>query len=143
MSQQPSYALAWADNGKLNLVSGSGDIQLLDASSGKQEAGHRLVVSNDLPIRLGLSPGPVGRFIWGPGGKLLARVVPKMPFGISISDLTLWDAASGKEVLVLRSGWSVVKPQILQQGDNATGCSPAWDPSGQRPCQSGTTTSGR
>jgi WD40 repeat protein/serine/threonine protein kinase len=127
---QASYALVWADKGKhLNLVSGDGTIRVLDANSGAEVAARRLESRDEL-VRSGITGTGARRFVWCPTGQLLASVDARVTSGSS--DVTIWDAATGKELLRMPSAWSVAKPGVLVKGQNATGCSPAWDSSGQR-----------
>ncbi len=128
---EPSYALTWADDKRLNVVSGDGDIRTLDAASGEEVAPRRRLAPRDGFVQAGLNPLAPYRYIWGPGGKLLASVAAAIvpPAG---GDLGIWDASTGKELFTCPSAWSIRKPAILQGPESPTGCAPAWDPSGQR-----------
>jgi serine/threonine protein kinase/WD40 repeat protein len=126
-----SYGLTWSDEKHLSVVFGKGEIQTLDTDSGKMTPAGRLV-PRDMLARAGLMAAPAGRFIWAPGGKLLASVDPKgVPFGaISAADVKIWDAATGKEILSLPAAWSLSIPATLERGDYS-GCCPAWDSNGR------------
>jgi WD40 repeat protein/tRNA A-37 threonylcarbamoyl transferase component Bud32 len=128
---RPSYALTWADNKHLNLVCGDGDIRTLDAGTGAEVAARRRLVARDTLVRAGIMRAPSKRFIWGPGGKLLASVEVRGVVSVR-GDVTIWDAATGKETISLPSAWSVARPAILQGPNYPTGCSPAWDRGGRR-----------
>jgi WD40 repeat protein len=126
----PSFALTWTDDKHLQVVSAEGDLHELEASSGAETAARRLV-PRDALTGAGLMKARLKRFVWGPGGKLLASVAPLGAVSGS-SDLQIWDAAAGSELLSFPSAWSIAKPALLQRRDEATGCSPAWDRSGRR-----------
>jgi WD40 repeat protein/serine/threonine protein kinase len=132
MQGNQSYALTWDHDGTLlHVVFGQGDIQILDLTKKNFVPGPRLV-PHDVLKRTGLNSAPFGRFIWAPGGRLLATVAPSFGIGVSRSDVMIWDAATGREILTLPSAWSMAHPAVLQRGDNPTGCCPIWDPSGRR-----------
>src|SRR5262249_3577968 len=89
-----SYGLTWADEKHWSVVVGKGEIQRLDASLGQVMPAGRLV-PRDMLARAGLMAAPAGRFIWAPGGKLLASVDPKGGgFGVISADVKIWDAAT-------------------------------------------------
>jgi WD40 repeat protein/tRNA A-37 threonylcarbamoyl transferase component Bud32 len=128
-----SYALTWSSDGKrLKLVCNDASIRTLDASSGEPVSASQLLVYRDNLFWAGLpSPpgtGPGGRYLYGPGGKLLASIQPRS------GDVTIWDAATGQEMVSLRSAGSA-RPAIpgnLDGPEYRTGCLPAWDRRGQR-----------
>jgi WD40 repeat protein len=128
-----SYALTWADDGKhLSVVASDGDLRTLDVTS-KAVVATRRLVPRDVLVRAGLMQTPIRRFLWGPGGKLLASVEGvNATYGPAAGGMKIWDGATGKEMFSLRSAWSVVRPAILQGPDYPAGCSPAWDRSGRR-----------
>jgi len=112
-----SYALtiAWTEDGKrLNLAFGEGEIRVLDAASGTVVSTRKLI-PRDRMVQQGLTGAPPRRFVWSPGGKLLASIQTG-------GEIKLWDTVTGKE------GISMGTP-----GDpvHVVG-SPAWDRSGQR-----------
>jgi WD40 repeat protein len=129
---QPSYALTWSNNGRyLEVVSAEGDLHVLDEKSGKQVRLRRLERPDAL-TEAGFMTVSISRFVWAPGGKLLASVAPSFgPFS-SASDLKIWDVEKGREVLSLPGAWSIDKPPLVGQSDEATGCAPAFDGSGRR-----------
>jgi WD40 repeat protein/tRNA A-37 threonylcarbamoyl transferase component Bud32 len=127
-----SYALTWADDGKrLHVVSGDGDLRTLDANSRAEVAPRRRLAPRDALARAGIMAAPARRFVWGPGGKLLASVAVTGVWSVG-GDVTIWDTATGKETISFRSAWSVARPANLRGPDYPTGCAPAWDRSGRR-----------
>jgi WD40 repeat protein/predicted Ser/Thr protein kinase len=129
---RPSYALTWSDDGKqLNVISGDGEIRALDMISGAEVAPRRRLAVQDPLILSGMKAFPVYRYVWGPGGKLLASVAAASvpPVG---GEVKFWDATTGKELFSLGPAWSVRKPAVLQGPESPTGCCPAWDPSARR-----------
>jgi WD40 repeat protein/serine/threonine protein kinase len=128
-----TYALAWsADGRQVKVVCNDGSLHTLDASSGKPVSASQLLVYRDNLFWAGLpSPpgtGPGGRYIYGPGGTLLANIKPHS------GGVTIWDAATGQKVVWLRSEGSPrpVLPPNLNGPEYPTGCVPAWDGDGGR-----------
>ena len=128
----PSFALTWSNDGRyLRVASAEGDVHELDAKSGTEVRVPRLVPRDALA---GAWPmvTTLRRFVWAPGGKLLASIVP--PFGpfSGTSDLQIWDVQTSREVLSFPAAWSIAKPGLLERNDEAVGCAPAFDGSGRR-----------
>ena len=117
-----SYALAWTEDGKrLNIaVSGVDEIRVLDVGS-RAVAASRKLIPRDPWVRVGVEAARSKRFIWGPGGKLLASIETVS------GDVKTWDAATGQEGPSVRVGGNP-RPMMLPSAE----CSPAWDRSGRR-----------
>ena len=121
----PGYALTWSKDGKsLHVVSGRGQICVLDASTGSRAVPITQLVTHDRSARMGI--GPLGtnraRFLWSADGSQLAGVESNAAFGPRVR---VWDPATGAE------GISIAIPGF-KPGLVAAMCAPAWDPAGQR-----------
>src|SRR5262249_36634573 len=116
------FALTWDGDGKRVLVVGSDDlIRSVDVTSGAVSPIRKLVPRNAL-VRVGIIGGGLPkRFVWSPGGKMLANIE-------SVGgDVKTWDAVTGKEGDSVRVGGN---PRPM--GLTITACAPAWDRNGQR-----------
>jgi WD40 repeat protein/tRNA A-37 threonylcarbamoyl transferase component Bud32 len=115
------HALDWSEDGKrLGVISERGEIQVLDVGTRGVVATGKLV-PRDPEVRRGVARPRC--FRWGPGCRSLASIEM---FG---GDLTLWDAATGKEGVSIRLGGDSSSRVMVQPGDL---CRPAWDRSGRQ-----------
>jgi len=126
----PSYALTWADDEHVELITGDGNIRTLDAKSGAPFLpGRELLPRQGPAVWPGRKELPLCRYVWGPNGKLLAGVRPRAP--LLAGDLRIWDAGRGREVFLFSSVFDVRQPAVVGPAF-ATGCAPAWDRNGGR-----------
>ncbi len=111
-------ALNWSEDGKrVNVISEAGEILMLDVDP-PAAAPTRKLVPRDAGVNISATSR---RFVWGPGCKLLASVE------LFRDDLTIWDAATGKEGFSIRASGN--PNPLTQPGDK---CPPAWDRSGRQ-----------
>ena len=111
-------ALNWSEDGKrVNVISEAGEILVLEVDP-PAAAPTRKLVPRDAGVNISATPR---RFVWGPGCKLLASVE------LFRDDLTIWDAATGKEGFSIRASGN--PNPLTQPGDK---CPPAWDRSGRQ-----------
>ncbi len=111
-------ALNWSEDGKrVSVISETGEILGLDVDP-PAAAPTRKLVPRAAGVNISATPR---RYVWGPGSMLLASVE------LFRDDLTIWDAATGKEGFSIRA--SGFPDPLTQPGDK---CRPAWDPSGRQ-----------
>ena len=126
------FALAWADDDRLSVLFRHWQIRTLDTKSGAEVSPRRTLSARDRFVGIGGKRPFNWRYVWAPGGKLLASVPAEGYMSLGGGDLKTWDAATGKALLSFASAWHVDRPSLISDRQYPTGLRPAWDPDGRR-----------